>query len=50
LYVAALVQSALDKLGFQVADGSRGSSTIQDIEEDRSPCITARIRMLIRRR
>ena len=28
------LQSALDKLGFKAADGSRGSSTIPDVEED----------------
>ena len=30
----ASLQSALDKLGFEAADGSRGSSTIPDVEED----------------
>ena len=30
----ASLQSALDKLGFQAADGSRGSSAIPDVEED----------------
>ena len=29
----ASLQSALDKLGFKAADGSRGSSTIPDFEE-----------------
>jgi uncharacterized protein with FMN-binding domain len=29
----ASLQSALDKLGFKAADGSRGSSTIPDVEE-----------------
>ena len=29
----ASLQSALDKLGFEAADGSRGSSTIPDVEE-----------------
>jgi uncharacterized protein with FMN-binding domain len=30
----ASLQSALDKLGFKAADGSRGSSTIPDVEEN----------------
>src|SRR3954469_9338225 len=30
----ASLQSALDKLSFKAADGSRGSSTIPDVEED----------------
>jgi len=30
----ASLQSALDKLGFEAADGSRGSSTIPDVQED----------------
>jgi uncharacterized protein with FMN-binding domain len=29
----ASLQSALDKLGFQAADGTRGSSTVPDVEE-----------------
>jgi FMN-binding domain len=29
----ASLQSALDQLGFKAADGSRGSSTIPDVEE-----------------
>jgi uncharacterized protein with FMN-binding domain len=32
---AASLQSALDKLGFNAADGSRGSSTIPQVEEQR---------------
>jgi uncharacterized protein with FMN-binding domain len=31
----ASLQSALDKLGFKAADGSRGSSTIPEVEEHR---------------
>ncbi|HTE64032.1 MAG TPA: FMN-binding protein [Solirubrobacteraceae bacterium] len=31
----ASLQSALDKLGFEAADGSRDSSTIPDVEERR---------------
>jgi uncharacterized protein with FMN-binding domain len=31
----ASLQSALDKLGFKAADGSRGSSTIPDVDEHR---------------
>ena len=31
----ASLQSALDKLGFKAADGTRGSSTIPDVEEHR---------------
>jgi uncharacterized protein with FMN-binding domain len=31
----ASLQSALDKLGFEAADGSRGSSTIPNVEEHR---------------
>jgi uncharacterized protein with FMN-binding domain len=30
----ASLQSALDKLGYKAPDGSRGSSTIPDVEED----------------
>jgi uncharacterized protein with FMN-binding domain len=31
----ASLQSALDKLGFKAADGSRGSSTVPEVEEHR---------------
>jgi hypothetical protein len=33
----ASLQSALDKLGFKAADGSRGSSEIPQVEEEHGP-------------